>query len=794
MNTRAQTASTPVSDELMTGLDEDDLLDIEEDDYEEEEAPAYADPLQNLAIGMSRDRLARIGERCGKGYEHDLSTMSEWKESSDEAMDLATMAQKKTTWPFENSSNLVMPMVAQSVIQFAARAYPAIINDNRPVKARVLGGAKIPQEAMQAPGMPPMSGATPPMPPEPGGVAPEDPASLPMDGAPPPMLSAGGMGAGGPLPSPAGAPSAQADGGNVDEAAKQRRADRQSDFMSWQLLEEMTEWEADTDRLLHILPAIGSCWRKLYFDPGVGRNVSELVHPTKVVVDNSCSTVDRLPRVSFQFELYPWEIESRMRDKRWRRVVLENDHESDDEDAPLTFVEQHCRVDLDGDGYEEPVVVTFQKDTNVVVRVSVDYYDEDVTTDLEGEVTNIERCSQFILYTFVPDPKGGLLGLGFGQLLRSLAKAQNATMNILIDSGILANAGGGFIRKSARIKPGQVDGGLNKWFVTDIPDGVDPFVPFPRPAPDATLFNLLGILSDAGKELTSTTDLMTGDLTRNVQPTTAMALIEQGTKVFNAIYKRIFRALKQEYKALAKLNAYYLNPQTYFEFNDTEAYVGPEDFDTKMIDVAPAADPNMVSDMVEMARVGALQMFMGDPLIDQVKLRQRMLAAMNVDEDMMAPPPGPPQPDPQMQIETAKLELEQQKLQLDQMKLKLDAEVKQRELAIKAAQAGDNGPEGPSSVEQAKAYETAVKAEIEKMMAPLEAAKTRAETALTRAKADAEMAKVAQGDESARQQQQKLAVDAARAAAQERRADQQQETDARLREREMRSQQQGSDD
>lgn len=804
--------------ELYTGLT------VSEDFFDEIETEAdlqpEQDPNENLAASMDSEVLQKIAERAAQGYEADDASMAEWRKQSEVAMDLVRMVSQGGGWPFEGCSNLVLPTVANAVIQFAARAYPAIINDNKPVKARVIGargpaapmmpemppgmpemmpGMGMPPEALGAPlqgdpmaamGMPPEMGMMPPqMPP----MGPQMPPDAPPLASPPD----GGMGALGAAPSPdalmGGVP--QPDGGNADETEKQNAADRQADFMSWQLLEQMSEWEGELDTILHILPAIGSAWKKVWYDPSTNCNKSEMVHPTKVVINNKASSVERLPRISVDFDLYPWEIEERMRDGRWLRVVLDKggeDSEDETEDAPLTFVEQMCRLDLDEDGYDEPVIVVYHKESRQIVRIARDYQPEDVFTGPDGEIHKIQRFSQYILFTFIPDPAGGVLGLGFGHLLGSISRASNGITNLLIDSGVLANAGGGFIRKSARIPAKQINGGLNKWHVTDIPDGVDPFVPFPRPAPDATLFNMLGMLQNSAKEITSTTDMMMGDLTKNVAPTTALAMIEQGTKVFNAIYKRIYRSLKLEYKALARLNHLFLDPNTLFEWNDSQGMVSPEDFDPRSLDVVPAADPNMVSDMTEMARVGALQMFMGDPLIDQVKLRQRMLSAMKITEDMMAPPPPPPPPDPQLQVETAKLEIEQQRLQLDQMRMQMEMQVKQQELQIKQMEAqikamvaakpeAAPSPQMPDPVDpmkQAAAYEKVVQAEISKMMAPLNADKTQAETDLTRAKTAAEQVKATTSVAQTQMQQQKIGLDAARSGRQEDRADRQFERDA----------------
>jgi chaperonin GroES len=236
---------------------------------------------------------------------------------------------------------------------------------------------------------------------------------------------------------------------------KRAKAERVSKHMSYQLLNEMEEWEEDTDVLLHHLPIVGCAFRKVYRSETMGRNVSEMVPAIHLVVNNKCRSLDEAPAVTHEVFLYPQEIEERKLSETFLDIDLPtpmNDSD-DDADAPHMFLEQHCYLDLDGDGYKEPYIVTVHKES---CRLSAS---SPTSTWRRSRTTasasfGFQRISISSNTALFPHPKGGFYDIGFGQLLESLGETIDTTINQMLDAGHLQNAGGGFIGTGIRLKKG----------------------------------------------------------------------------------------------------------------------------------------------------------------------------------------------------------------------------------------------------------------------------------------------------------------------------------------------------
>lgn len=395
--------------------------------------------------------------------------------------------------------------------------------------------------------------------------------------------------------------------GKDETGEKRAKADRVSAHMSYQLLHEMEEWEEDTDVLLHHLPIVGCAFRKVWRSEELGRNRSEMVPAVHLVVNNKVRTLDDAPRVTHELFLYPQEIEERMRSGTFIECDLPASAVGDDgtdEDAPQMFLEQHRYLDLDEDDFREPYIVTIHKDSGKVVRIVANYNAADIAHS-EKKILRIQRDQYFVKYSFIPDPKGGFYDIGFGKLLESLSETIDTTINQMLDAGHLQNAGGGFIGSGVRLKKGEIRLSPGKYISVEASaaDLKNAIYNFEHPGPSAVLFNLLGMMVDAARDITAVKDILTGDSGDKVQTaTTTLALIEQGLKVFTAIYKRIYRALRDEFALLFKLNAQFLGEQEYFNFLDEEMAISKEDYDIKSLDIVPVADPKMVTDMQRMSR------------------------------------------------------------------------------------------------------------------------------------------------------------------------------------------------
>lgn len=578
------------------------------DDFEMEAAPPdvtfdlianISSP--NLAFEISDDELARIGRTVVEEYAIDLQSRRDagWDEKNEQAIKLATQLREEKTFPWPGAANIKYPLITVAAIQFAARAYPAIVDGWNVVKGKVLGET-------------------------------------------------------------------------TEE--KRNRAERIGQHMSWQLLEEMAEWEEDTDQLLHVLPITGCMVRKTWFDPVRGRNRSEIIFPDRFVVHYFAPA--EVARSTQVVDYRPHEVLERVRSGTWADIALDQ-HE--DTSEPECFLEQHRLWDMDGDGYPEPYIVTVHKERAKVVRIVARYDQSGVTLNEDGEVVSIEPVDYYTKYGFIPSLDGSWYPTGFGALLNSLNETINATINQLLDAGTLSNAGGGFIGSGVTLKSGVMTVKPAEWkrVQNDGADLAKQIVPLPVREPSAVLFSLLGMMIEAAKDITATKDILTGETQQANQPVgTTLAMIEQGLKVFSAIYKRIHRALKKELKQVARLNRLYLTDQAYFNFHDVEGVVARTDYEQEDVGVIPVSDPTVVTDMQRLGRAQFLmETLRGDPDIDQRELKRRVMEAASIPDikALMPDPEGPPQPSPEMIEAVAKVENEGRKVAIAERKA--DAEI-----------------------------------------------------------------------------------------------------------------------
>lgn len=567
----------------------------------------------NLAEEIDADELARIGAKVCEEYDLDIESRKAegWAERQEAGLKLAMLTQEAKNYPWPKASNVKFPLITSAAIQFAARAYPAIVDGANVVKGKVMG-----------------------------------------------------------QPSP----------------EKQARADRIGRHMSYQILDQMEEWEEDTDRMLHVLPCAGSVFRKTYFDPKKGRNVSELVTADRLVVNYWAAPLEVCPRVTQVCDYYPHEVVAKFRGGLWREIDLGQTGDQDD-DAPHVFLEQHRLLDLDEDGYPEPYIVTVHRETQRVVRIVARYDETGVKFNDKGEVYCIEPVRYFTHYQFIPPLDGSFYGMGFGTLLVPLNETINSTINQLMDAGHLSNVQGGFIGAGVSMKSGALKFQPGEWKRVDTAGGVlaQSIVPMPVREPSAVLFNLLGMLTEAAKEVTATKDILTGDSGGANEPVgTTLARIEQGLKVFSAIYKRIHRSLKQELACLYRLNRLYLQPQEYFVFQDQEGAVAQQDYAADDVDVIPMSDTTMVTDMQRMGRAQFLMQFMAAPGMNPQEIEKRVLTAAGIaDIDSLFLPqnqgPSPEQMQALAELELRKKELEQKDRELDLKEASTRADVAAKE-------------------------------------------------------------------------------------------------------------------
>jgi chaperonin GroES len=659
---------------------------------------------KNIADTLDPTVIGELESQCKREFTIDDESRSEWKTRYRNWLDFALQVVQPKTYPWPNASNVIYPMITVAALQFNARAYPAIVQGRNVVKGTVLGDdrgvpAMVPIPPPQSagpvpPGAPP--GAQPP-PGGPGGgpVGGPPPGSAPPVAAPPPGVQAGPQGGPGGGPQQGMQPAVGPDGKPqwvIPPGFKQTRADRIGRHMSWQLLSEMPEWEEQTDRLLIVTAIVGCMFRKNYYDPERRQNVSETVDALRLCVNYKAKSFDVAPRLTEEIDVYPWDIESNVRAGLWLDEEYGPNHDvAEDEQAPVTFCEQHRRFDLDGDGYDEPIIVTFARDSGKLARVSAGFDTDGIEATRDGRVQKIEPVKFYTKYGFIPNPDGGVYDIGFGHLLFPLNAAVNTTINQMFDAGHLQIAGGGFLGGGMSLNTGAIRFATGEYKVVNTQGRTlrENIVPLQFPGPNPVLLELMQFLVESAKEVGSIKDVLQGDIPgANVPGILGLAVIQQGLKVFNAIFKRFHRSLRADYEKLFRLNRLYLPEEAGFR-------VGSEYFEISRRDYEegggcePVSDPDMVTDTQQMAQANFLLQFAQDPFFDGREIRLRVLQAAAVQQiDKLLAAQAPPNAEvittmAQLDLAKQKMDIEREKLGLHAEGLQIRAQREEADLAIR---------------------------------------------------------------------------------------------------------------
>ena len=479
--------------------------------------------------------------------------------------------------------------------------------------------------------------------------------------------------------------------GRDSDGGKAKQADRITDFMNYQLLYQNSKWELELDRLLNMLALVGFMCKKTYYDPIKNIIRSEVCDYEDLVINSDVKNLDDAPRISHVLHLSLNDlIEHRNAEVFCEEVVNEEVDLQSAQDIKecVTCIEQHCFLDLDDDGYEEPYIVTITKDRAKVLRIVARYTEKEVVTTEKNKLKYIEPIQYFTDYHFLVSPKGKFQSVGFGVLMLHLNETINTLLNQLVDAGQLANLQGGYI--DARLKPVQSgdsnhDPGEWKKLKVDLTLGKiqDGIVPITYKEPSSVLYQLLGLLIDASRDLSSSTEVMSGNSSpENVKSGAVMALIEQGMKVFTSIQRRIYRSLADEYRKIFILNSIYLDDNVYMEIMDDELAVKKQDFDLASVNVLPVADPNLASDVQRAAKLQVLGSLQMAPGVNPVAVTKRILESLNLPnpEELLLPDQELSKPSPEilklkadMEAQAQELNIEGKQLELEEKKLALEA-------------------------------------------------------------------------------------------------------------------------
>jgi len=423
---------------------------------------------------------------------------------------------------------------------------------------------------------------------------------------------------------------------------RDKQAKRVQQYLNYQLLEVMTEYRCETEKLLFSLPLAGSAFRKIYFDPSLGRPTSMFVPAQDFVVafneadleqaerythvmNRSTNQIKKLQVSGFyrECELTPSHIESNAITDKY--IEIGGVKPSWDKDERHQLLEMHVDMDLPGfespDGVALPYVITIEKGNSKILSIYRNWSEEDPH--------KIKR-QHFVHYGYVPGI--GFYNLGLIHMIGGLAKSATSLLRQLVDAGTLSNLPGGLKTRGLRIKGDDTPIMPGEFRDVDVPGGVirDNITFLPYKEPSSVLYQLLGNIVEEGRRFASMADLKVADMNQEAPVGTTLAIMERAMKVQSAIQARIHASLKQEYKILATIVRDYTDPAYPYETDEGEG-IKVEDFDDR-IDVVPVSDPN-ASSMAQriMQYQAALQLAAQSPdLYDMPLLHRQMMELIGI--------------------------------------------------------------------------------------------------------------------------------------------------------------------
>jgi len=594
------------------------------------------------------DLVEKIGRRAVEQYELDdadekrVEKKKKWKE----AKKIAEQVIEQKNVPYENSANVKYPLLTQAAIDFNARAYPAIVQGNEVCRPKYFGNtqADFDQETVQ--GLQQQI---------------QQIQQAPTNSQAEQQMKFQAL----------QQAEAQAAAMNEELARfqeKQERGERACKYMNWQLFYEMETWDSDTDHLLLRVALFGEYYRKVWPDSNGVLN-SKILSPEELVFPSTAQTVKQSPRKTEIFALYPNEIETRIRSGFFLDFPYDKDT-----DEPLEFIEQHRREDLDGDGYPEPYVVIIETKNNSVARIQANYQFESIIANDSGDVQEIIEEQYYVKYPFIPSLDGSFYCTGLFDILYPINDTLDTAFNQLLDSGKLSNSPPVFIDNGLKMKSGG--SGTIKYrpgeaTKVNTPAGKsvrDSVYVMEFAGPSDVLFQMLSLLLDSGKSLSGSTNALEGNIPMNAAPTTVMASVEQGLRVFTGIYKRLHRSVAQELNLIRRFN--HINSRQDNYENVVDRRIGEDDFSQADFDYVPVSDPEVVTDMQKAAKGQFLMQFMNDPFFDQKALRERILEGGGVSDIDELIVDGTTMQD---QIEMLRLGIQQTEAQNRQQELQIEA-------------------------------------------------------------------------------------------------------------------------
>ena len=546
----------------------------------------------NLAEFLPDDVLGKMASQLYGNYQDYKSSRKDWERSYREGLDLLGFKYDNRTEPFQGASGATHPVLAEAVTQFQALAYKELLPADGPVRTQILG-----------------------------------------------------------MPTP----------------DKEQQSQRVKEFMNYQIMDQMKEYEPEFDQMLFYLPLSGSTFKKVYYDEVEGRAVSKFVPADDLIVPYTATSLDDTEAIIHRIKISENELRKQQVAGFYRDVELKPGQVREDElqqkenelegrtksgrdDDVFTLLEYHINLDIEGfedvgadglpTGIKLPYIVTIEENSREILSIKRNY-------EIGDQKKN--KIQYFVHFKFLPGL--GFYGFGLIHMIGGLSRTATAALRQLLDAGTLSNLPAGFKQRGIRIRDDAQSIQPGEFRDVDAPGGNirDAFMMLPFKEPSQTLLNLLGVVVNAGQRFASIADLQIGDGNQSAAVGTTVALLERGSRTMSAIHKRIYAALKNEFKLMARVFKLYL-PQEYpYDVVGGQRMIKQTDFDDR-VDILPVADPNIFSQTQRISLAQTeLQLAASNPQIhNQYEIYRNMYEALgvkNIDKILIRPqPPVPKDP------------------------------------------------------------------------------------------------------------------------------------------------------
>ena len=546
------------------------------------------DHYANLAELLPDDVLADMGSELFDNYTQYRASRKDWEDGYTKGLDLLGFKYEIRTQPFQGASGATHPVLAEAVTQFQAQAYKELLPAQGPVRTQVIGKT---------------------------------------------------------------------------DRARQEQSQRVKDFMNYQIMDKMKEYEPEFDQMLFYLPLSGSAFKKVYYDELLGRAVSKFIPADDLIVPYTATSLDDADAVMHTIKISENDLRKKQVAGFYRDVEINPSYmqetevekkerelqgvkKSRDEDV-YQLIECHINLDLEGfedrdefgepTGIKLPYVVTIEAGSREVLSIRRNYKIGDPTK---------QKTQYFVHFKFLPGL--GFYGFGLIHMIGGLSRTATSALRQLLDAGTLSNLPAGFKQRGIRVRDEAQSIQPGEFRDVDAPGGNirDAFLPLPFKEPSQTLLQLMGIVVNAGQRFAAIADMQVGEANKQAAVGTTIALLERGSRVMSAIHKRLYVAMKQEFKLLADVFKTYLPPEYPYDVVGGQRNIKVADFDER-VDIIPIADPNIFSQTqrISMAQT-ELQLASSNPQIHNLyEAYRNMYEAIGVKNiDQILPPPQQPTP------------------------------------------------------------------------------------------------------------------------------------------------------